>query len=283
MSVPPDEEMIATFLEGKLTTSERDRVMAWLADSEEARTLVAEMARTLEELGDRADIVSSSPASRRALARWWWMPLAAAAVLLLLLLPGRASFNSSGIGIETVALLSGVELPSGADAIDARWGAGVLDPPWSSLRGATDGPELGARRVAFRLGLLIGRLDLASRAADTVFSERMSEYLQRTLLSVPKSEALSARATRLLGAAPSPEAWWALGSELRERTESQWFDLGRLGGCRTARENHAGGRRPGWPRSARPTHHAGGSSRSDRRSRCSLDVARRWEWGASGR
>jgi len=234
MLTPPDHETIAAFLEGKLDSEERERIVNWLAGSEEARSMLAEMATTLDEVANPSEsAVHQSQSSQKRPFRWWWVPLAAAAILVLLLLPVRnASVVGPGeAGSEILAILALVEPPTGSGGVDASWGSGALDPPWSSVRGPSTQPVLGTRRTAFRLGLLIGLLDFGGRAQDGAFLSRVGDDLQATLLSVDNSEALSARATQILGGAPDGGAWRALGDQLRARTSPQWFDLGAWAGA----------------------------------------------------
>jgi hypothetical protein len=195
--IDPDD--LAAYLDGTLAADERAAVERALADSQEAREVLAEAARMLgyedrtEEPGTRL-AGGGRPRAGPGARRWFLPVLAAAGVGAIALLPFlRPTTAGDGLG-DVDRLLHEVSgaLPTGREA-----------PPWSVLR--STGAELERGEAAFRAGALWTDALVAWRsdrneAARNRLAE-LAELLGAVPLAGPAAQAVS-RLAAGLGTAP---------------------------------------------------------------------------------
>lgn len=173
-----DLELLAAYLDGRLTGEERDRAVKLLSESDAALETFAEAARIQQDL--------NPPARTNAwLPRRTWtivVPLAAAAVLALVALPivnGRRAASQLDARAFVVMLETRQEF-------GARLGAGWEHPAWSVTRGdasqrdslgAPTGRVVAAPVLAFRLGVASTYLQVALSRADRPAAQRVTDSL----------------------------------------------------------------------------------------------------------
>lgn len=206
-----DLELIAAFIDGRLSGAEREQVVRLLAESEAAFEVYADAVRI------RADLEGETPATdrhtesldehrRRRTSHWWVsaLPLAAAAALLIAILP-RMQARGSQAGLDFSAESIVVPLLSPAsDRLTATPTAGqasartelavALGPAWDeqnrtvfrggggALVDTAVALRLGVRATDLQLALTLGERDRASRIladmSDLLKSVRLSETAQ---------------------------------------------------------------------------------------------------------
>lgn len=159
-----DLELLAAYLDGRLSPEDRAAVEQRLATDDDAFELFAEAAR-LHESSEPAGAVVAFPA-RTGRRRIWTLVAAAAAVLLALGLAATRPWRGPGDvpSAEWVA-----SLPSG-EVLASRLGERWTEAPWSELRGDPVVPSAPSpyrpEVAAFRIGARTVELVAALRADD---------------------------------------------------------------------------------------------------------------------
>lgn len=166
-------EILASFIDGTLDRSERERVMALLANSPDDYEALLETAALADEMG-------TQPVRPILGARRWKyvIPALAAGILLAVFLPGR------GTAPEVVTrLASAVSLDHASGrTLETRLGPTWDQPGWSVTRGIE--VSLPESAVAFRLGARGVLYEVAARLSDRAAATLVSAELQGLLRSV---------------------------------------------------------------------------------------------------
>jgi hypothetical protein len=248
-----DLELIAAFIDGRLSRIQRNRAIELLRESEAAFEVYADALRA------RADVVGESEVSlavhRTRSGRRWWvvaMPLAAAAALAIAVLPTLQSRRQDAmLALSSDSILEPLMVPSVARPLTASpsdtlvtrprelamaLGAGWEEHGWRVNRGG--GSSLVESSVALRLGVRATDLRVALAVGDRGLSARMAADIEDLLGSVNLSDGSRAdyRGIRTqLAAGDSIDR--VVGAALRaEETlggflDSEWFGLGRWFGA----------------------------------------------------
>jgi hypothetical protein len=157
-------ELLAAFLDGKLSGDERARVVATLADSEEDYEALLNAAAIAQHLDPAPQVVRRRarfvPTGR---ARYVLAVVGSAAVLLLAVLP----FVRRGAGNRPVDFLraTAASSPRGPGSMASTFGSGWETPSWTAVRGPAD--VLSSRARAFRLGARVAQLELSFELRDS--------------------------------------------------------------------------------------------------------------------
>lgn len=225
-----DLELIAAFIDGRLTGAERDRAVKLLGESDAAFEVYADALRARSDL-DAGKVLQIRPPRPYSARPWLTIgSVAAAAVLMIAILPSiqarreRADFNAPASQIASAV----TQRPDLARALPADWD----QRQWSVSRGGAS--RLVDSTMAFRMGVRATDLQVAIAAGDTARASRLTAEINESLNAVELSDAVrvdfsnvSARiaqgASKEQIAASAETAERALGTLLG----SFWFDFGR--------------------------------------------------------
>ena len=173
-----DQELIAAFIDQRLSEEEREAFMQRLDEDEELYEVFAETVRLHDQEADRPATVIAHPRSR---ARWP-VPVVVAAVLVLALATALLLRGLADQRYAESLVASGQLAPPPGDA----W----HEPSWAVTRGISGGlPEADA---AFRTGVRALDLEVALRLGfgeDAIILVRQLEF---TLGEIDFSQALQA-------------------------------------------------------------------------------------------
>jgi hypothetical protein len=173
-----DLELLAAYLDGRLTGEERTRAVKLLSESNEALEVFAEADRIQQDLKPRTHSIGWFQKRRWTVV----VPLAAAAVLVIVALP-MLNARRAPSQLDARALVAMLETQQG---FGARLGAGWEHPAWSVTRGdASQRDSLGAPTgrvvappvLAFRLGVASTYLQVALSRADRPAAQRVTDSL----------------------------------------------------------------------------------------------------------
>jgi len=240
-----DLELIAAFIDGRLSGEERSRAVKLLADSDEALELFA---TTLRQQQDASDVKVVPIATARRWRQWKVMvPVAAAAVLAIL--PTLVGRGSQAVLASEYAMDLRQD-PNFASGLRAGWD----QRPWTVTRGGGSSRELpGARQVgsplesklAFRLGVRSLDLQIALLQRDTALADRLTTEVLETLNAVAYADPVAARYTELKSrlatdaATQSMERASAAEQELRKLLDAPSFAFGQwVGAADLAAQTH---------------------------------------------
>lgn len=192
-----DLELIAAFIDGRLSREERAGAVKLLADSDEALELFAS---TLRQQREAADVKVVPITTARRWRQWKVMvPVAAAAVLAIL--PTLVSRGPQVVLASEYAMALTRD-PQFASGLRAGWD----QRQWTVTRGAGASREAtGARpagsaaesRLAFRLGVRSLDLQVALRRGDTALAGVLTGEILETLNGVLFSDPVAASYTEL--------------------------------------------------------------------------------------
>jgi hypothetical protein len=229
-----DFELIAAFLDGRLTGAERERVVKLLGESEAAFEIYADAARTLGEIdkGDIVPIPRPIPTWRR---RWFAVvPAAAAAVLLLAVMPViRARRGVSGLDLPTQALLEPLKGQAGlAPALRVQ----LEQPSWSVTRGGSSVAvdSTSALRLGVRTADLHAALALEDRTRAARIAQEMADLVRPLSLSDASVAEYETIRTRLANGVSIGDVRGDVTSaeeNLRMLLNSRWFGYGKWYGA----------------------------------------------------
>lgn len=167
-----DPDLVAAFIDGRLSGAERERVVRLLAESEEAFEIYADAVRARRDLGADAIIPFPPPipvSPRRP--RWLTAgaPLAAAAALLIAVLPKVVSNPAATFAMRADAIAQPL---TGRPQLATALRSALDEPRWSATRGgistfvdSTAALRLGARATDLQVALAVGDRERASRVA----------------------------------------------------------------------------------------------------------------------
>lgn len=192
-----DLELIAAFIDGRLSGEERARAVKLLADSDEALELFASTLRD-RQVAPEVKVVPITTARRW---RQWkvMVPVAAAAVLAILSTLVNRGPQAVLASEYAMALTQDPQFASG---LRAGWD----QRPWTVTRGAGSSREAtGARpvgspaesKLAFRLGVRSLDLQVALRRGDTALAGGLTSEILETLGGVLFSDPVAASYTEL--------------------------------------------------------------------------------------
>jgi tellurite resistance protein len=208
----PDDEMLAAFIDGRLSAAERDRVMHALASDPEQYSEFLEAAQIADAARGEAP-ARSAESWRRAMT--YAVPiLAAASVATLIWLPGRQTVPDTIDLMQSAPFIARVPSGSAPRALPTEW----EQPGWSVVRGGRE--QVAGDGTAARLGVRLVQLEFASAAEDSAAVERIAPEIVGLLGSIsgagpageqlrhPKAittaeRALIARMLRTLSRAPA--------------------------------------------------------------------------------
>jgi hypothetical protein len=193
-----DLELIAAFIDGRLSGEERARAVKLLADSDEALELYASTLRQQQDVPD-AKVVPIVQARRY---RQWkvLVPVAAAAAAVLAIVPTLVSRGGQAV-MATQYATELTQDPRFAGALGAGWEQRV----WPVTRGGASAREPGGTRrgsplesrLSFRLGVRSVDLQVALRRADTALAGRLTSEVLELLPGIGFSESVAASYTEL--------------------------------------------------------------------------------------
>lgn len=233
-----DDETLAAFLDGGLTTDERDVVLRVLANSPEAYARFLEAASIAEALREDKPFQETAPIKEhevltpnvipiprhalrwRRIAKYSVPLLAAASVVGILLVSRGAGTAGDAVGIaDMVAAMPN----AGPGALDRNLGTGWDQPPWSVTRGIT--VQSFTDGLSARLGVRYAFLDGAAAMSDSVAFARNASILATLLSNVdgagPLANRISAQQLR------TPNDRRNIGSQLRSLVDdADAFDVG---------------------------------------------------------
>ena len=230
-----DLELIAAFIDGRLTGAERERAVTLLGNSEAAFEIYADALRARADLGEAKDegnvIPIDKARSRKAFAWRTIGSVAAAAVLMIAVLPSiRARRDRDLLAASTAEIaLPLTQRKDLASALPPGW----EERNWTVYRGAV-GSSLVDSTTAFRLGVRATDLHVALASGDTERAGRIAgevlELLQSLeLADVPRADYVDMRSRLTSGQAAERVLASALGAErdLGDLLDSRWFDYGK--------------------------------------------------------
>lgn len=166
-------ETLAAFVDGTLDASEREKVLATLADSPDDYDALLDTVAVADEMQ------RSSFRPRVKAARWRYVvPALAAATILALILPGRRAPADL-----VTRMASAVSLDDGPGrTLETHLGPLWDQPGWSVTRGNEN--SLSGSAVAFRLGARGVLYEVAARLSDRAAATLVSAELQGLLRSL---------------------------------------------------------------------------------------------------
>jgi len=180
-----DPDLVAAFIDGRLSGAERERVVRLLTESEEAFEIYADAVRVRDDLGADAIVpIPVRPPTPVRRPRWLTAgaPLAAAAALLIAVLPRVVSNPAAAFEMRADAIAQPL---TGQPQLAVALRSGLDEPRWSVTRGGvstfvdtTAALRLGARATDLQVALAIGDRERASRVAA-----EMVELLDSVTLS----------------------------------------------------------------------------------------------------
>jgi hypothetical protein len=228
-----DPDLVAAFIDGRLSGAERERVVKLLAESEAAFEIYADAVRAREDLDTDAIIpIPARPSVSVRRPRWLTAgaPLAAAAALLIAVLPRMLS--------NPAATTFAMRAESIAQPITDRpqlvvaLRSGLDEPRWSATRGgvsafadSTAALRLGTRATDLQVALAVGDRERASRVA----AEMVNLLDSVNLSDVARGEYADLRKHISTGdSLGSIKAAAAVADEhLRDFLKSRWYGTGK--------------------------------------------------------
>jgi len=194
-----DVELLAAFIDGRLSGEERARAVKMLADSDEALELFASTLREQQASDVKSDVKVVPIATARRWRQWRVMlPVAAAAAIAVVMVPRMMGPGKSGALANQYAMEL-TQDPRFAGALRDGWEA----RGWSVNRGARETPGTSRAgspaesKLAFRLGVRTLDLQVALRRGDTALAGRLTSEILETLGGVVFSDPVAANYTEL--------------------------------------------------------------------------------------
>lgn len=180
-----DLELIAAFIDGRLTGDDRARAVKLLAESDEALELFTNSLRDQQNVSAPNVIPLSSVRSRR---RWRVVaPIAAAAALAIVAIP---TLYRHGAQNQSASSFTAV-------VVDDAGFAGALRPGWDQRWSMTRGDDTPVvvrtaspqeNRLAFRLGVRSLDLQIALSHGDTALATRLAGEMVTNLKGIGFSD-----------------------------------------------------------------------------------------------
>jgi hypothetical protein len=232
-----DPDLVAAFIDGRLSGAERERVVRLLAESEEAFEIYADAVRARADLDAEAIIplpIHDPTPDPVPIRRPRWLtagaPLAAAAALLIAVLP-RVQTNLANAAFAMRAESIAQPL-TGRPQLAMALRSGLDEPRWSATRG---GPSTFVdTTAALRLGARATDLEVAIAVGDRERAGRLVAEMVELLDSVTLSDATRAEYGELRkrintgGSISSIKAAAVTADEhLHDFLESRWYGTGK--------------------------------------------------------
>ena len=178
----PDDEILAAFIDGKLTAGDRARVVRALASDPDRYAEFIEAAR-IASAAHSGEAQTSTVRARNTNPRrkpiMFAVPiLAAASIGALIWLPARLSAPDTIDLMQSAPFIAGGRSGRSARALPSAWD----QPRWSTVRGGRDQPARDA--TAARLGVRVVELEFASAVEDSAAIERIAPAVLALLTSV---------------------------------------------------------------------------------------------------
>ena len=231
-----DPDLVAAFIDGRLSGAERERVVRLLAESEEAFEIYADAVRARADLDADAIIPLPIPDPTPdpvPIRRPRWLtagaPLAAAAALLIAVLPRVVPNPAATFAMRADAIAQPL---TGRPQLAMALRSGLDEPRWSATRG---GPSTFVETTAaLRLGTHATDLQVALAVEDRERAARLAaemlELLDSVVLSdVARVEYRDLRDSITAGASiTSIDAAAAAADEhLGDFLKSRWYGMGK--------------------------------------------------------
>ena len=247
---PIDLELVAAFIDGRVTPAERERALQMLANSEAAFEVFVNAVHVQADNAD-AKVVPIAPARARRRLRTWSVVLpAVAAALLIAVLPKIRAYRAErAFNVTAGSIVSLVTDTTTLRSIAAS--AGWEERNWSVTRG---GPSaladsardfrLGVRTVDLQVALGQGDTQVADRLIaemlDWVSQLRFSEVVASQYAELHRELAAAQPRDRIAADASAAEA--TLGELLDSASaDSFWFGFGKwCAGAELAAGAHVG-------------------------------------------
>jgi hypothetical protein len=232
-----DLELLAAFIDGRLSDAERARALALLAKSDDALEIFGDTLRA-----QHSPALTVVPISRAHRWRQWRVivPVAAAAALAFLVVPKLIGPGAHG-GYANELAMELAHDPRFAGALGEGWDErGWTVTRGAPMRDAASMPRAGSStedRLAFRLGARSLDLQVALQRGDTALGARFTNEIVETLGAFGFQELVSARYTdlkaRLAADAPARSVERALAAEreLRDLVKSPLYVYGQWAGA----------------------------------------------------
>jgi hypothetical protein len=227
-----DPDLVAAFIDGKLSGADRERVVRLLAESEAAFEVYADAVRAREDLDADAIIpIPVRPPVPVRRPRWLTVgaPLAAAAALLIAVLPRVVSNPAAtfAMGAESIAKPL-TDRPQLAMALSSA----LDEPRWSATRGgvstfvdSTAALRLGARATDLQVALAVGDRERANRVVvemvDLLDSVILSDAARAEYGEIRKRITTGDSTSVLIGAAATAD------EHLGDFLASRWYGVGK--------------------------------------------------------
>ena len=241
-----DVDLIAAFIDGRLTPAERERALHLLTHSDEAFEIFADALRVQgDAAGAKVLPIVVAPSWRR-LRRWSVVvPAVAAAALLIAVLPRlRGSHGERAFAPHAEAIVG--QLAQRPDLLRMAATNGWEQRDWSVMRGASSALADSARD--FRLGVRTVDLQVAVAIDDRQLADRLTAEMLGWIGPLQFSQVVASKYTdlraeiasaqareRIVGDASQAEA------KLGELLDSFWFGFGKwCAGGELAARGHLG-------------------------------------------
>ena len=227
-----DPDLVAAFIDGKLSGADRERVVRLLADSEEAFEIYADAVRARADLD--ADAIIPLPVRDPVpIRRPRWLtagaPLAAAAALLIAVLPRVVPNPAATFTMRADAIAQPL---TGRPQLAMALRSALDEPRWSATRGGRS--TFVDTTAALRLGARATDLEVAIAVGDRERAGRLVTEMVELLDSVTLSDATRAEYGKLRqqittgGSISSIKAAAATADEhLHDFLDSRWYGTGK--------------------------------------------------------
>jgi hypothetical protein len=226
-----DPDLMAAFIDGRLSGAERERVVRLLAESEEAFEVYSDAVMARRDLED--DPAVSLAAHRERRSRRWWIagiPAAAAAALVVALFPAvQARRADATLAMRAESITQPLtSRPQLAVALGTTWDEGR----WSVNRGggstvvdSTAALRLGVRATDLQVALAVGDRERAGRVAADMVAQLGSVNLSDAMVAeygdlqkrITNGDSIGA----IIGAASTAD------DDLRAFLDSGWYGVGK--------------------------------------------------------
>lgn len=227
-----DPDLLAAFIDGRLSGADRERVVKLLAESEAAFEVYADAVRARDDLD--ADAIIPIPVRPPVPGRWpRWLtvgaPLAAAAALLIAVLPRVVPNPAATLAMPAESIAKPLtDRPQLAVALRSA----LDEPRWSATRGgvsafvdSTAALRLGARATDLQVALAVGDRERANRVVaemvDLLDSVNLSDAARAEYGEIRKRITTGDSTSALIGAAATAD------EHLRVFLDSRWYGVGK--------------------------------------------------------
>ena len=227
-----DPDLVAAFIDGRLSGAERERVVRLLAQSEEAFEIYADAVRARDDL-DADGIIRLSDRRLVPSRRPRWLtagaPLAAAAALLIAVLPRVLSSPAATFAMPAESIAQPL---TGRPQLAMALRSALDEPRWSATRGgvstfvdSTAALRLGARATDLQVALAIGDRERAGRVAaemvELLDSVNLSDAVRAEYGKLRKRIATEDSIGPIVGAAAAADEL------LRDFLGTRWYGMGK--------------------------------------------------------